>query len=389
MVDSVAYFNTERGYGFDGDKANLIAGTVPPGTSGDSTTVPRGSIYIDFGTDPAGVYYKKLTGSGTDKWKKLASLDDLQTEISWREPVVAHDDVTLVIPSGLGATDTRDNVTINDGDRVLFSATTNTAHRNVWIFTAESAPAAGDGFYTEDQNAESQGDRLYVYDGDPSPGGRKTYAGTIWTYNKNSVWVLSEKATDTTELGYIRQFIGKTDVGDLSTTEPNYTSTNHVADLTSLVAAISALDLQLGAELSGLVYVTDNADIATAIGELDAAIQDVNYQDSDDGVSGGAVVLDEVPTAIYAEAEWIVYVRDGNDIKSWTVTAIHDGTPTVNATNTDRANRVRLELGSPNDDWRVRVDTDAVANPGQSMRLLLDTDGDTVDWKILRRAILH
>ena len=228
MADTLNYFDVERGLGID-ELVNVIPTSGPPGASGDSTTVPAGSIALDYGSTPRALYVKHTPGSGTDKWVKVAGVDDLG-QLSWREPVVAHDDTVATIPSALGATDTRDGVTVNDGDRVLFSNISGGDGPNVYIFTEESAPAAGDGFYTEAPNDESAGDFVYVIGG-------TEFGGDTWNYNQAGNWVLHSQEASQDELGWIRQFIGKTTAGDTSTTEPNYTSTNHVADLDDLVAA--------------------------------------------------------------------------------------------------------------------------------------------------------
>lgn len=115
----LAYFETERGFSID-DLVKLITGTGAPGTSGDSTTVGVGSIYMD---QTGGGFHKKITaGSGTNKWEELGEAGDisaLQTEVNSIETSVGLDsDGTYTAPSGTnhidGATSVRNESVLLD-----------------------------------------------------------------------------------------------------------------------------------------------------------------------------------------------------------------------------------------------------------------------------------
>lgn len=290
-----------------------------------------------------------------------------------------------MIPTGLGATDTRDGVTINDGDRVLFSGTTATTDRNVWIFTTESAPAAGDGYYTEDVNAETPGDRLTVLEGTAGRVG-------VWTYNASDTWVLSEKPTDEKELTYIRNYIGKTVVGDQSATEPAYLSNNYIADGSasgdSLVDATGKLDAGLGTKipLPNTLYevIKDSATntVNDNIKALDAGLADVGGSSALDAVSG-AQTLDTAEADRACVVHWVVYARNGVNVRSWTVTATHDGSEVAGASNTDRAIRARLRIGTL--DASVSVSLTGTF-PNQTIDLDV-TSTPTVDWRATRTIV--
>lgn len=383
MADTLEYFDVERGLGVE-ELVNIIPSNGPPGTSGDSTTVPQGSIALDYTNGD--IYRKKAAGSGTDKWVKLAGVDEVLSDISWREPVAAHDTATDPIPSGLGATDTRDGVTINDGDRVLFSGITGGGGPNVYIFTAESAPSAGDGFYTEDTNEETSGDRTYVSAGTAN-------AGTVWTYNGSS-WVLSEKSTDEKELTYLRNFIGKTAVGDLSATEPAYTSNNYIVDGSSsgddLTDAASKIDAGLGTKIASdgeAIKASTTNTINQNIQALDDAIADIGGSSSL-AAGTGSRVLDTVSAYSGPMIQWLVFAYNGVNVRGWTVTAVHDGqAPATPAGNTDRAVRARLSLGSFADSLSVSVTLGTGTVLGDEIDLVVDSNTATVAWKATRTLV--
>jgi hypothetical protein len=162
--------------------------------------------------------------------------------ISWREPVKVRDTTTLVpvISGGTPGTDTIDGETINTGDRVLFAGATAVGNRNVFIYDAAS------GNYTEDTNAETNGDAVYVQLG-TSAGQQYIFNGTNWVQS-------SQDSLD--ELGFIRAFIGKAAAGAET---PDYSSNNIVIDGTSLETAIGALDGEIGAAVvSGGVILSSN-----------------------------------------------------------------------------------------------------------------------------------
>lgn len=369
MADNLNYFEIERGLSIDANAQVITVGGAP-GVSGDSTTVPQGSIALDYTNGD--LYYKNAAGSGTDKWKKVANTEDALSEISWREPVLATDDTTNTIGTGIGATDTIDGVTINDGDRVLFR---NAALENIYIFDSGTSG----GTYVEDSNPETAGDRVYVEDG--SVGN----AGSVFTYNAAGSWVLSEKATDEKELSYIRQYVGKTVLGDLSATEPAYSSTTQVANLDPLVTAIGKLDAAIGTDLTAGNIVTAGQNANPAIQALDDALGDIGTQITTSVIAGQTnAVIDTVPVAEAAVVEWLVYFRNGTNVRSYFVTATHDGddTPTE-ASNTDRAVRTRLLIGTLATSVGVTL---SGGGGGENINLVV-TNTPAIDVKILRRTV--
>lgn len=375
MADVLNYFDVERGLGLQ-ELAHIIPVAGAPGTSGDSTTVPKGSLALDYNSTPAALYYKHTTGSGTDKWVKVAGVDDLGN-ISWREPVVAHDSVTTTVPTNLDDTVTVDGVTVNDGDRVLLSAISGGDGPNVYTFQAESSVGAGDGTYIETSNEESAGDRVYVIGG-------TNYGGDDWAYNNAGDWVLVQQSSDVNELGYIRQFIGKTAAGDLSASEPNYSSVNHISDLDDLVAAIGKLDAQLGAELVGGNIFAAGDTIAAALEKIDDELGALGSNDAHLSSVSGAQTLDTVEVDGCAMVQWLVTARDGTNIRTWRVVATHDGSAVAGASNTDRAVSDRLKIGTLS--ASIAGVSLTGTHPNQTLDLDVTSTG-SVDWHAVRECV--
>ena len=262
---SLDFFRIERGLQLD-EAVTYLQGVGAPGTSGDSTTVGVGSVYTD--TSSGFLYTKYLAGSGTNKWERMASEtyvnNAVGATISWREPVKVNDTTTTVpvITGGTPGTDTIDGQTINTGDRVLFSGATAVGSRNVYIYDA------GSGNYTEDVNAETNGDALYVQLGSDA-GKQFIFNGTNWVQSAQS---------SLDELGFIRTFIGKSAGGSEAT---DYSSNNIVVDGTSLETAIGALDLKVGANVTtgGVIVAgnTVNANIQSISDALGSAVTNGNF----------------------------------------------------------------------------------------------------------------
>lgn len=366
MTDTLNYFDVERGLSID-ETIRFITGSGVPGVSGDSTTVPKGSWYADNSSSPAGHYYKEENGAGTDKWKKVATAEDILADFHWRPPAAAHDSVSVTIPTGVVFPTTVDGVTVSDGDRVLFSAITGGGGPNVYIADA------GTSTYIEDENEETAGDRLTVLDGTaPNVG--------VWTYNILGVWVLAEKPTDEKELGYIRQYVGKSTVGDTSGTEPAYSSNNHVTNLDSLVVAIGKLDDQIGAELVAGAYVGAGQDTNDAIMTLDGRVGEAHYTNQLASVTGSQT-LDQAPGEVGGHIFWLVRAQDGANVRSWIVSAIHDGNSGAGATDSDREVHSRLKIGT------LAADIVGVSLSGTfptQKIVLTGTSTGTVNWEITR-----
>lgn len=269
---SADFFRIYRGLELD-DAAQFLTGTGAPGASGDPSTAPRGSYFTD--TASGDLYLKVAQGSGTDKWKKMATEDYVSSVassgLSWREPVSVVDTTATevaILKADLDTDDLIQGVAVSLGMRILGASIT--GNKNIFVVGGVS----GDWTLTEDLNPETAGDTTYVIGGDE---GGKTfqYDGSDW------VWIQGSASDEDT---FIRAFIGKDGAGNEL---PLYTSTNVVANNDSLETAAGKLDAEAGyanafmgktdagnemPDYSSVNIVDDADSLETAIGKLDAAI---------------------------------------------------------------------------------------------------------------------
>lgn len=423
---ALSFFEVERG--FLHNNAAMIAGAgAPPGT-GDSASVGIGSIWQD--TTSGDFYVKRSAGSGAEKWVRLA----LESEIGsggWREPVTVVDSTSTTIPTGTpGNPITIDGVQIDDGERVLFTAITDTTKQNVWIYNQST------GQFVEDSNQESAGDIVYVISG--------TNAGKTFAYSNAGTWVLSN-SSDLAEQGYIRAFIGKNAAGNEL---PTYSTTNYVSNGDNLETAVGKLDTQLKTttdSLSAEITNRTNAD-ATLQGEIDAietgaglnangtysANLGSNYistasslKNADDlldaqlkSVSNSVASLstavsqntsllaaartentttsitsstavDSVLTKDAVAAKWTLYVEgtatgDKGNRQAIEILAMHNGTTTVDATTVDYNQYAKLKLGTITG-FAVTI-TLTGTGATQAMNLVVNS-GMAVDVRTIREVI--
>lgn len=284
---SNSMFRIERGLELD-ESIQLLEGAGAPGASGDTSLAPVGSFYLDNLTGDA--WTKVTAGVGTGHWSKLASEqwvnNTVSSQISWREPVTVIDTTTTTLPSGAGA-GTINGVTLVTGDRVLFSAVT---PANVYVYNATSQT------FTQDVNALTQGDTVYVDGG--------TNGGTRWTYN-GTAWVRFDSSS-LDELAYIRAFIGKAAAGNVS---PTYTSTHFVVQSSNLDTAVSALDAEVGANVTTGSWIsaanTINSNVQAIDTELGANVTNGNYILAASKMNGNIQALDTAFGAPTGTGNWI------------------------------------------------------------------------------------
>ncbi len=333
------YFTAERGFSFDNENVQMITATGAPGTSGDSQTVGVGSIYMDAAS---GDFYKKNTaGAGAANWDRMATLGDIGTGISWREPSRVKDDNVFAnlaaaetelndtgTPGNIGGVDSDQFV---DGDRILFTAITGEA-KNIFIVTG--TPGSG-ATLVEDANTATAGDATFITEG--------TSAGFTFVFNGTD-WILIGQGA-LTEVGFIQAFIGKPTDGNVL---PQYTSNNHIADNDSLTVALGKIDDVLGAAIT----VTGNVisiseDVYDAIRSLDAWSAGVQVKKTNLGVTV-QVIQDAALVDVAAHIKWTVNYRDAsNNIRSVVYEVTHDGVDAgADATTTDENAYAIVKIGS-------------------------------------------
>ena len=225
---SANYFNAELGFSLGDDNAIIFFGADTTALNGLTTTThPIGSLFLDNTTGLA--YSRKfaITNNSLD-WS--ASEDPGS---SWREPALVRD-ATLYADIGAAQTaanvaDTVDGQTIALDDRLLFTNLTS-GNNNVYIVEGSS----GAWTFKEDTNTATKSDILQILEG--------TDQGYNYTYN-GTAWILSDTGANTNELGFIRNFVGKTAGG---TETPTFSSINVLTQNSNLEVAIGQLDSTFG-----------------------------------------------------------------------------------------------------------------------------------------------
>ena len=210
---------------------------VPGGGGGRPDDAIKGSIFMDQTNGQ--MYVKKQTGTGADKWVRNQNQEDLDAALlgqSWREPVKLYDSsvyADLAAAEVAVNTGAIDATAIADGDRILFDGI---AGQNANVFIVTGTPGVG-AVLVEEGNDATKGDAIYIRDG--------SVAGRKYAYN-GSDWVQSG-AAERTELGYLRNFIGKSSEGSEL---PEFASNNIIDDGDTLEVAAGKLDAEVGAAVA-------------------------------------------------------------------------------------------------------------------------------------------
>ena len=309
-------FDVDFGLAINGSTSLLFRTGPPAGTDADAA--PGGALWID-GTSFR-LYQKGANGAGPELWQLIGA------DTNWRGEVEVRDNVATVLPTFTPATNaTVDGETIDDQERVLFSALT--VNPNIHIYDKSA------GSFVESTNEETAGDTTFVI--------RGTDAGKKFVFN-GTAWVQNDQAS-VDEFGFIHTFIGKSGFGSET---PTYSSTNVVTNGTSLEAAIGDLD----AFVAALVTLATN----TLTG-----VSGANTADS--------VLVDNV-----AAVKWEITIRQGTDIFASEVFATHDGTTGGDAAAVDFTQFAKLRIGSPIAGIDVDVDLSG-AGVAQVLRLRTTT----------------
>lgn len=363
---------------------NLLVGTGLPGGDGaEQDNAPIGSTFhrVDSEANSLQVYYKFSTANNSSAdWKSVASqeyVDAVAAGISWREPVRVRDGSSYADSSVFPTTGIIDGISLNVNDRVLFTNVTLAGENNVFIWNGST--------WTEDSNQESDGDAVLVQEG--------SSADQQWVYD-GSQWVLFGSSTSTAELGYIRDFVGKTGPG---AELPSYTSTDVITQSDNLEVAVGKLDNAMGTgeitnnggnfavsddmswAVAGTLEVTDAINnlndtigdrtytndnvvvdgetIASSINSIDTAIGDIQSQTATftgTGIDATAgITLDTIPLAQATEVKWMIQVRDTAipaNRRAVEIHALNDGNSLV-----DHTEYGVLRLGGNLQGFRINV----------------------------------
>jgi hypothetical protein len=363
------FFEVEKGLLFEGITILPVSG-APNG--GDYDTAGVGSVAMD--TTLGHLYHKILSGSGANKWERLATATDIANisiQTDWRESVSVADLVSTTLPTGTATeTITVNTIVIDDGQRVLFG--TLTAHPNVYIYNKAT------GLFVEDINEETPGDTVYVEQG--------TSGGRTLTYNYSGQWVLTNQSS-LDEEGYIRAFIGKTAAGN---SMPAYQYNRYIVDGDSIVTAIDKIDNKVYAienpALTGTYFVNTDT-IQTITTKLDTALTNVRKETTVTNITT-ATTIDTVLVDNWDVVKWLVKVKANadNTIKQYVeISAVHNGNATNDATGTPDFNVFsKLRIGVIDGLSYNVVLSDATT--AQTMGLSI-TSTDAVDVTAIRTVL--
>lgn len=357
-------FNVSLGLGIDLDDGTIggrvISGTgAPGGDTGLQDGVPIGSIYlrIDASSSISAIYQKITNVGNVSDWLETPSKDYVDAAIgglSWRDPALVRDNTLYanIAAAELAANvaDTVDGITIQAGDRLLFTNLT-TGNENVYIVSG----ATTNWTFTEDIKPAEDGDAILIQEG--------TNADSQWVYT-GTVWVQFANSTSLAELGFIRAFIGKNAPGSET---PVYSSADVVTQNTNLENAIGELDASIGDRIyTEDNFVTDGETLTQSIDSLDQAVAANSVvRTVVTGITTTFTTVDSLLVDDYQGAKWLVVAfSEGNPDRkrAFEIWAINDGTAVADATEVDFNRYSRLRTGPiPGLDFDVIVSGTGVA----------------------------
>lgn len=330
--------------------ANILLGTgAPGGDAGSHDAATVGSIYLrtDVDTDGLQLYWKQGTANTAADWKQgtdKAYVDAVAQGLSWREPALVRDNTVYATiaaaQTAANVANTANGVTIQAGDRLLFSNLT-TGNDNVYVVSGST----GAWTFTEDTNLATDGDAILIQSG--------THAEQQWVFD-GTTWI--QFGSDlSTELAYVRAFIGKTAAGNEM---PTYSSTNVVTQSGSLETAIGEADAAFGdGEITndgGTNVLTDDMSwgaagtltVTGALNQLNDAVSPLVQESLETIGAQTATVLTTIDTIAVADAtqvKWMVQVRATGTPANRRAVEIHAIT---DGTNVDHTEYAILNLGS-------------------------------------------
>lgn len=390
------FFDVEKGFQIDSG-ALLISGSGIPGSTTDTDNAVVSSHYQNLAD--GGLFMKVTAGSGTDKWKKIATEEYANTSgggVDWKDSVRAATAVALPAytqaGAGVGATLTADAVGILTvdgvalvlGDRVLVKDEAGApGHADHGIYEVTTEGTAGVAFILT---------RATDADEDSDVTASMAVGIEEGTINEDTYWALTTNdpiVVDTTtlafaqvasaateaELGYIRAFIGKSAAG---VELPTYSSNNYVIDNNDLETSIGVLDAQVGVNAGNITTLAGAILNARTVTTL-TNVTTVQILDS--------MLCDDV-----SAAKWTVMVEgnllaDAAKKRVVEILGTHDGHINgagADATDTDYTVYAKLKMGNiVGLTFTVDVSGAGVA---QAMRLTI-TSTTAVNVRAIREVI--
>ena len=332
--------NSDQGVDF------LHGSGIPGGDASYQDAAAVGSVYQRTNGE---LYSKKTAGTGTDKWIRIATLDDI-TALSWRSEVVraatAHADP--------GASHDIGTTPFSDDDAPLLTGASFAIGEYILyglggtVKLKEITNIVGDVLSLADAvDPVSNNDMFIVRNYLPdSPDAQEKQA--ICLYNGSAIVKISDFNWDIAtginiSAGYSP---ASGDVNTSDTVESAIQKLDGVNDAQDTLLGTSQGALNLGTFPGDII--SDNNTVKGALTDLETEVIRLDGQSSANGVTT-AVVLDEVDVDVYLACKWeLVAILDSAPAnrQAFEIFAAHDGHSGGDAANVDDTVYAKLKLGS-------------------------------------------
>lgn len=368
---------------------SILKDSGAPGSRTDENDAEVGSLYMQ--TDGAGhLFRKKTAGSGTDKWVRLSTYDDV-LGLSFRSEVVraATGDAAPVSGSSIDLSsapfgdDDDPDLTAADftvDDHIIFGVGGTPKLMRVSVVSAPSITVvdAADALADNDNFVV----RYYLPD---SPDGQEKQA--IVHYNGSAIIKLSDfnwELADGISLisGYAAQNGSITNADSVETAIEKLDGNQQ--DLITL-SGVAQGEVDLGTFTGDTI--PDDSDVKEALQALETKVEAVaaasgNYSQQTNVVS--ATVIDEILVDDILACEWQVHIREEAtpaNIAVFTVAATHDGTASGDAAAVDHSIYSKLKLNS-NFNYTVTVE---LSGTGAAQKMQLKVASTTAGVTVTAR----
>jgi hypothetical protein len=319
------FFRILRGLTIDELSTVMTGAGAPSGSDQNSANV--GSLYLESDTaaNNLNLWYKfQSTTSTVADWVQVASkayIDNAvaaiaATGVTWKNPALAHDDTNTTLPTGTPGNPYvgPGSVSVGDGGRVLFSNLS--SDPNIYVYDEPSGTFSVGLDVNPPSGPAPTGSAVYIEQG-PT-------AGNTYIFNSAGQWVLIDQA-DLTELGYVQTFIGKSGFGN---SMPSFFSTNWVtnAPTEDLVSAVSALDAELGANVTS----TDVISSSNNVNQNVQAIADFINSNNKEGtvLASTGASLDSVLAKAVKYLVHVERVGSLSNVRAYEIFVAHNGVTT-------------------------------------------------------------
>jgi len=343
----------------------FLFGAGAPGGTTDTDNAEQGSFYQDTA---GAVYIKYASGSGTDKWKRLARAEEISNIIFREERVRAATEEALTA----GTTDPTswadndgglDDTAFAVGEYVLGDVDGTPA---LWEITAISSPnltlaAASDPL--------ADGNNFVVDNYLPDAAGQEgkalvQYSGSAIHKIADIDWEFATGISISSGYAAANGTISSADSVESAIEKLD----GNQQDLTTL-SGVGQGATDLGSFTGDTIV--DNRNVKEALQDLETALEDKDelVKSEQTGVTT-EVTLDEVDVDSVYACKWLVQAElesNPNQKRAWELWSMHDGTASADAVNTDETKYARLRLGSFFN-CNVGVDLNGVG-AAQKMRL--------------------